>query len=94
MGIREVDEAAMDWAIVGALAVRTSNGVGVALINMGRSDARTRVEAALASGANASDAAQHAAEGTEPSADFNGSVAYRRHVAKVLVGRALKTAGV
>jgi carbon-monoxide dehydrogenase medium subunit len=85
----------MDWAIVGAVAVRTSNGVGVGLINMGPVPMHaSAVEAALASGANAADAARHAGEGTEPSADFNGSVAYRRHVAKVLVRRALEKAGV
>jgi carbon-monoxide dehydrogenase medium subunit len=52
------------------------------------------VEAAVASGASAAQAAELAAEGTEPSADFNGSVAYRQHVARVLVRRALERAGV
>jgi carbon-monoxide dehydrogenase medium subunit len=52
------------------------------------------VEAAVLSGANAAEAAQFAADGTEPSADFNGSVAYRQHVARVLVRRALEKAGV
>jgi carbon-monoxide dehydrogenase medium subunit len=94
-GFEKLTKRAQDWAIVGAVAVRTSNGVGVGLINMGPIPMRaSAVEAAVASGANATDAAQHADEGTEPSADFNGSVAYRRHVAKVLVGRALKKAGV
>jgi carbon-monoxide dehydrogenase medium subunit len=94
-GFEKLTKRAMDWAIVGALALRTSNGIGVGLINMGPVPMRaSAVEAALASGANAADAAQLAAEGTEPSADFNGSVAYRQHVAKVLVGRALKKAGV
>ncbi|HVA69996.1 MAG TPA: xanthine dehydrogenase family protein subunit M [Acidimicrobiales bacterium] len=94
-GFEKLTKRAQDWAIVGAVAVRTSNGVGVGLINMGPVPLRaSAVEAALVLGANASEAAQHAAEGTEPSADFNGSVAYRQHVAKVLVGRALKQAGV
>jgi carbon-monoxide dehydrogenase medium subunit len=65
------------------------------LINMGPIPLRSGpVEAAVLSGANATDAAQFAAEGTEPSADFNGSVAYRQHVARVLVRRALEKAGV
>ena len=51
------------------------------------------VEAALAGGASAAEAAELAAEGTEPSADFNGSVEYRQHVARVLVRRALEKAG-
>jgi carbon-monoxide dehydrogenase medium subunit len=94
-GFEKLTKRAQDWAIVGAVAVRTSNGVGVGLINMGPIPMRaSAVEAAVASGANATDAAQLADEGTEPSADFNGSVAYRRHVAKVLVGRALVKAGV
>jgi carbon-monoxide dehydrogenase medium subunit len=31
-------------------------------------------------------------EGTEPSADLNASAEYRRHLARVLVGRALTEA--
>jgi carbon-monoxide dehydrogenase medium subunit len=94
-GFEKLTKRAMDWAIVGAVAVRTSNGVGVGLINMGPVPLRaSAAESAVASGANASEAAQLAAEGTNPSADFNGSVAYRQHVAKVLVRRALEKAGV
>jgi carbon-monoxide dehydrogenase medium subunit len=94
-GFEKLTKRAMDWAIVGAVAVRTSNGVGVGLINMGPVPLRaSAVESAVASGANASEAAQLAAEGTNPSADFNGSVAYRQHVAKVLVRRALEKAGI
>jgi len=44
--------------------------------------------------AGAAEAAQLAAENTEPAADFNGSVEYRQHVARVLVRRALEQAGV
>ncbi|HVB52545.1 MAG TPA: FAD binding domain-containing protein [Acidimicrobiales bacterium] len=94
-GFEKLTKRAQDWAIVGAVAVRTSNGVGVGLINMGPVPLRAKaVEEAVASGANAVDAAELAAEGTEPSADFNGTVAYRQHVAKVLVRRALEKAGV
>ncbi|HUY43732.1 MAG TPA: xanthine dehydrogenase family protein subunit M [Acidimicrobiales bacterium] len=94
-GFEKLTKRAQDWAIVGAVAARTGNGVGVGLINMGPVPLRaSAVESAVASGANATEAAQFAAEGTEPPADINGSVAYRQHVAKVLVRRALEKAGV
>lgn len=94
-GFEKLTKRAQDWAIVGAVAVRSASGVGVGLINMGPVPLRSgAVEAAVLSGANAAEAAQFAADGTEPSADFNGSVAYRQHVARVLVRRALEKAGV
>ncbi|MBO0831843.1 MAG: xanthine dehydrogenase family protein subunit M [Actinobacteria bacterium] len=77
---------AIDWAIVG-VAVQ---GRRVALVNMGQTPVRAAgVEAALASGASPQDAAAHAAEGTNASEDLNGSRAYREHLARVLVRRAL-----
>ena len=94
-GFEKLIKRAQDWAIVGAVAVRSSGSVGVGLINMGPIPLRaSTVEAALASGSNAAAASAFAAEGTEPAADFNGSVAYRQHVARVLVRRALEKAGV
>jgi carbon-monoxide dehydrogenase medium subunit len=94
-GFEKLTKRAQDWAIVGAVAVRSSSGVGVGLINMGSIPLRSHaVEAAVLAGASAAEAAQLAAEGTEPSADFNGSVAYRQHLARVLVRRALEKAGV
>jgi carbon-monoxide dehydrogenase medium subunit len=51
------------------------------------------VEQALSQGASAADAAQAAAEGTEPPTDLNASPEYRRHLAQVLVRRALEEAG-
>ena len=50
------------------------------------------VEQALAQGASITDAAELAAEGTEPPTDLNASPEYRRHLAKVLVRRALEAA--
>jgi aerobic carbon-monoxide dehydrogenase medium subunit len=77
---------AIDWAIVGVAA----QGDQVALINMGSTPLRaTAVEQALAAGAAVEDAAAHAAEGTSPSDDLNGPRAYREHLARVLVRRAL-----
>jgi carbon-monoxide dehydrogenase medium subunit len=94
-GFEKLTKRAQDWAIVGAVAVRTAGGVGVGLINMGPVPLRSvAVESALASGANAAEAAKLAGEGTEPAADFNGSVDYRQHVARVLVRRALEKVGV
>jgi carbon-monoxide dehydrogenase medium subunit len=94
-GFEKLTKRAQDWAIVGAVAVRSRSGVGVGLINLGPVPLRSSaVEAAVVAGSNAAEAAAFAAEGTEPSADFNGSVAYRQHVARVLVRRALEKAGV
>jgi carbon-monoxide dehydrogenase medium subunit len=77
----------IDWAIVGVAA----QGSNVALVNMGSTPIRaTAVEQALASGSSARDAAAHAAEGTSAPADVNGPRAYREHLARVLVGRALE----
>jgi carbon-monoxide dehydrogenase medium subunit len=82
---------AQDWAIVGALATRVDGGTHVALVNMGSVPLRANaVEAALASGATPTDAAAHAADGTEPTQDLNASPEYREHLARVLVRRALE----
>jgi len=83
---------AQDWATVGAVAVR--NGAAhVALVNMGSTPLRaTGVESALAAGASIADAAEHAADGTEPPSDLNASPEYRAHLARVLVRRALTEA--
>ncbi|HLI36434.1 MAG TPA: xanthine dehydrogenase family protein subunit M [Streptosporangiaceae bacterium] len=78
---------AIDWAIVG-VAVQNDH---VALVNMGATPLRAAaVEQALAGGASPREAAEHAAEGTSPSADINASSAYREHLARVLVRRALE----
>jgi carbon-monoxide dehydrogenase medium subunit len=83
---------AQDWAIVGVAAV-TGDQPGVALVNMGATPLRAAaVEQALASGASAADAAESAAEGTDPPADINASPDFRRHLARVLTARALDRA--
>ena len=80
---------AIDWAIVG-VAVQGGN---VALVNMGQTPVRAgAVERALSSGAGLAEAAALAADGTSPSDDFNGSTAYRQHLARVLTARALEEA--
>jgi len=81
---------AIDWAIVG-VAVQGGN---VALVNMGSMPLRAgAVEQALAAGAAPREAAAHAAEGTSAPEDINGPRAYREHLARVLVARALEEAG-
>ena len=83
----------MDWAIVGVAAVRNGT-TGIALVNMGSVPLRaTAVEEALAGGASATEAAEHAADGLDPPADLNASPEFRRHLARVLVRRALEEAG-
>jgi carbon-monoxide dehydrogenase medium subunit len=84
---------AQDWATVGVAAVakRTNGGVSdaaIALVSMGASPLRaTASEAAWNAGE--ADPGAVADEGTEPSSDTNGSAEYRRHLARVLVSRAI-----
>jgi aerobic carbon-monoxide dehydrogenase medium subunit len=92
---QKFNRRAQDWAIVGVAAFKQNGNVGVALTNMASVPIRaTAVEAALAGGATAAEAAEHAADGTEPSADLNASVEYRKHLARVLTRRALEASGV
>lgn len=92
---QKFNRRAQDWAIVGVSVQQTNGSAQVALVNMHPTPARaSAVEAALASGANAADAAAQAAEGMEPSSDLNASVEYRQHLARVLTRRALNEAGI
>lgn len=80
---------ANDWAIVAVAAVDNR----VALANMSMTPIRaTAVEAALAGGSSAAEAAQAAAEGTSPVTDMHADEEYRGHLARVLTERALVTA--
>lgn len=82
---------AQDWAIVGVALVDTPVHRGCALINMASKPVRAAaVERALASGASAAESASVADEEAEPSADLNASEEYRRHLARVLVRRAVE----
>jgi aerobic carbon-monoxide dehydrogenase medium subunit len=85
---------AQDWAVVGVAAVTRNGGTAVALTNMGETPVRaSAVEEALAGGAGAADAAERALEGTNAPNDALASADYRRHLAKVLVRRAVEEAG-
>jgi carbon-monoxide dehydrogenase medium subunit len=86
---------AQDWATVGVAAVaRRSNGgvtdPAIGLVNMGETPLRAAAsEAAWAAG---SDPGAVAGEGTDPPTDTNGSAEFRRHLAGVLVRRAVEEA--
>jgi aerobic carbon-monoxide dehydrogenase medium subunit len=89
---QKFNRRAQDWATVGAMAVRNGE-TRVALVNMASTPVRAAgVEDALAAGASATEAAERAAEGTEPPGDLNATPEYREHLARVLVRRALDAA--
>lgn len=80
---------ANDWAVVAVAAVDGR----VAMAGMGPTPLRAAAtESALASGASPGDAAAVADEGTSPTEDVAATVAYRRHLARVLTERALTAA--
>jgi len=90
-GFEKFNRRAQDWAIVGAVAANVGGATRVALVNMGPTPLRAQgVEEALAQGASVADAAERAAEGTEPPQDLNASPEFREHLARVLVRRALE----
>jgi aerobic carbon-monoxide dehydrogenase medium subunit len=90
---------AQAWAIVGVAAlVRRENGhvaeARIGLTNMGTVPVRAHAAEAAAAGAAASRealaaAAEHADEGSAPPSDLRAAADYRRHLARVLTGRAL-----
>jgi carbon-monoxide dehydrogenase medium subunit len=92
------------WPIVAVAATVKADGgtireAKVGLTNMGSTPLRaSATEAALAGVAATDDAvreaAEHAADGTNPPSDLNGASDYRKHLATVLTRRAvLKAAG-
>ena len=88
---------AQDWATVGVTAIVRSNGSvdGSAIVftNMGPKPIRAMAaEQALTTPDDIDAAAEAALEGTDPPSDTQGSAEYRRHLANVLVKRALQEA--
>ena len=91
-----------DWAMVGVCALVKSNGgtcedVRVGLTHMGQTPLRaTATEEALRgqslSPESIAQAAEQAAEGTDPPGDVNATPDYKRHLARVLTRRALMSA--
>jgi aerobic carbon-monoxide dehydrogenase medium subunit len=102
-GYQKFTRRAEDWAMVGVAAVvkRAGDGscadVRIGLTHMAATPVRAISAedalrgSALDAGAIAV-AAEHAAEGTEPPGDLNATPDYKRHLARVLTGRALKEA--
>lgn len=100
---RKFSRRAEDWAMVAvcALVRRAEDGscadVRIGLTNMGSTPLRaTAAEEALRGqpldAEHLARAAQLAAEGTDPPADLNATSVYKRHLARVLTGRALQEA--
>jgi carbon-monoxide dehydrogenase medium subunit len=90
---QKFNRRAQDWAIVGVACLRNNGSTGIGLVNMGAKPLRaTAAESAITGGGSAEDAAAVADQDTEPSADLNASTEYRRHLARVLVRRALDEA--
>jgi aerobic carbon-monoxide dehydrogenase medium subunit len=86
-GYQKFVRRANDWAIVGVAAYDGR----VALASMGGTPLRAHAtEDALRSGASIADAAQLAAVGTAPGADFHADADFREHLARVLTRRALE----
>lgn len=91
---QKFNRRAQDWAIVGAAVMVDGDRCGVGLVNMDSRPVRAgAVEAAIASGASAADAAASAADGLEPPSDLNAGMDYRCHLARVLTRRGLEEAG-
>jgi carbon-monoxide dehydrogenase medium subunit len=93
---------AQAWATVGVAALaRRSNGTiaeaRIGLTNMGSVPVRATAAEQAAAGKEATRDALRAAaasadEGTNPPGDLHGAADYRRHLARVLTGRALAAA--
>jgi len=102
-GYQKFNRRGEDWAMVGvcALVKRAADSscedVRIALTNMGSTPVRARAaEDALRGGpfdaAAIAAASELAAESTQPPSDLNATADYKRHLARVLCGRALTEA--
>jgi aerobic carbon-monoxide dehydrogenase medium subunit len=96
------NRVAQAWSLVGVAAAVRTEGAAIAearvgLTNMASVPVRARaVEQALVGQPATPEviraAAEHAADGTSPTADGNADVEYRQHLARVLTGRAVAAA--
>ncbi len=86
---QKFNRRAQDWAIVGC-AVQHGESPGIGMINMGSTPVRAvAAEIALGEGGSAQDVASIADEGLSPPSDIHADEDYRRHLARVLLERAL-----
>jgi carbon-monoxide dehydrogenase medium subunit len=101
-GYQKFNRRSEDWAMVAVATLVKKTGdviedVRVGLTNMGSVPLRAgAVEEALRGQSSSAEsivnAADQAAEGTDPPADLNASAEYKRHLARVLTRRALEQA--
>lgn len=100
---QKFQRVAQAWAIVGSCAlVRSGDGTideaRVGLVHMGSTPLRAPATESALTGVPREDqdaigqAAEQAAEGTDPPSDQNGRPDYRRHLARVLTRRAVTAA--
>lgn len=97
---QKFNRVAQAWAVVGACAlVRRTDGAideaRVGLVHMGATPLRAAAAERALTGTSTdaiAEAAEAAAEDTDPPADLNAQPDYRRHLARVLTRRALETA--
>jgi carbon-monoxide dehydrogenase medium subunit len=94
---QKLTRRAQDWAIVGCAVQGGAPGggapAGIGLVHVDSRPVRAdAAEAALASGQDATAAADLAAEGASPPSDTAASSEFRAHLARVLVARALAEA--
>ena len=89
---QKFNRRAQDWAIVGVALVKGAT-TRISLINMGPTPLRAYAsEEAVNAGASIEEASALASEGISPPSDINASAEYRRHLASVLLRRALQEA--
>jgi carbon-monoxide dehydrogenase medium subunit len=102
-GYEKFTRRAEDWAMVGvcALVKKAEDGtcadVRIGLTHMSSTPLRASAAEATLQGqpldaGQITQAAEQAAEGTDPPADLNASADYKRHLARVLTRRALEEA--
>jgi carbon-monoxide dehydrogenase medium subunit len=88
-GFQKFRRRSIDWAVVG-IAYQGGSSPGIGLVNMGPTTLRaTAAENALRSGATIEEVARLADNETAPVDDSSATPAYRRHLSRVLLGRAL-----
>ena len=88
-GFEKFNRRAQDWAIVGAAVLGGPSG-GVALVNMGsRPELSAEATALLRNGGGPAEVAAAAADAADPPDDIHADAAYRSHLARVLVERAV-----